>query len=440
MNRTTPSLSLALLLSAASCAPAGDGSAGETPPLPPGVSGTALPTSAPAEVGVSADGLDRLQAEMESFVDDGRLPGVLTLVARQGRIVHWEAAGMRSLEAGDPLEPDDIFRIYSMTKPITSVAIMMLVEQGDLALDDPVSTYIPAFAEPEVLEEDGDLEPAARPITIGDLLSHNGGLTYGLFGDTPVDSMYLASGLFGAASLPAFIEIAADLPLVAHPGQAWIYSVSTDVLGRVVEVVSGRRFGEFLHDRIFEPLGMDDTAFWVPEEKRARFMTHYRAGDDGFEVVDSPSDGTYSGPPAMESGGGGLVSTMSDYVRFAQMLLREGELDGVRLLRPETVRAMRTNRLAEEITPISIPGWISPAYGFGLGFATLLDAEASPEPDHTGVFRWGGVANTFFWIDPEAELIAMVWTQMDPFLVHGVERRFQTLVYEALLSPQADAQ
>ena len=427
----------AALIFFGACSPEGNGNASDRSEpgavsMIEGVSGPALPLGDAAAAGLSPEALSRVEPVMRAFVDDGRLPGVMTLVARGGEIVHWETVGMRDVESGDPLERDDIFRIFSMTKPVTSVAIMILVESGDVSLDDPVSKFIPAFGDVVVWQENGEPRPPEAPITIRHLLSHSGGLTYGIFADTPVDQAYLQSGLFQAASLEEYVAIVAGLPLVADPGTVWNYSVATDVLGRIVEIASGETFGEFLQSRIFGPLHMDDTAFWVPEEKRHRFTGRYALNDGALTLVDSPDDGDYSSPPPLESGGGGLASTASDYIRFAQMLLNEGELDGVRVLRPETVRAMRTNVLPDAATPIAIPGWFSPGYGFGLGFATVLDASATPEPDNFGLFRWGGLANTFFWIDPETEVIAMVWTQMDPFLIHGLDRRFQELVFQAL--------
>jgi CubicO group peptidase (beta-lactamase class C family) len=421
------------VLLAAACTPSesGDGTLA-IPITVEGVSGPALPFAAPSDVEMSAAGLDRIGPAMQAYVDDGRLPGVVTMVARQGRIVHWDAVGMRDVASADPLHPDDLFRIYSMTKPITSTAIMMLVESGDIALDDPVSKFIPAFAGVSVLEADGSRTPVDPPMTIRHLLSHHGGLTYGFFGDSPADRAYAASGLFEATSIEDFVAIVADLPLLAQPGEMWNYSVSTDILGYVVQVATGQPFEVFLQEKIFGPLGMDDTGFWVPEGKRERFATHYAGSDDGLQIVDSPDNGEFTQMPDLASGGGGLVSTASDYVRFAQMLLQGGQLDGVRILNEETVAAMGTNALPETQTPISLLRWFPPAYGFGLGFATLVDEDATPLADNNGLIRWGGIANTFFWIDLEAELIAMVWTQMDPFLVYGLEKVFEEHVYAAL--------
>ena len=434
--RRIPPLTLsaaALLVLVIGCAPADSGGVGSSAPTEiPGVSGPALPMGAPADAGFSEERLGRIAPAMQAYVDDGRLPGVVTMVARGGKIVHWEAVGMRSIEEATPLQPDDIFRIASMTKPITSTAIMMLVESGDIALDDPVSKFIPAFADMSVLEDDGSRTPVDPPMTVRHLLSHSGGLTYGIFGDTPVDQAYVQARLFAKETPEDYVATVAGLPLLAQPGEIWNYSVSTDVLGYIVQVVSGQPFEVFLEERIFEPLGMDDTAFWVPPEKRNRFTTRYGVGPAGLQVVDAPEDGRYTQMPGMASGGGGLVSTASDYIRFAQMMLQGGQLDGVRILRPETVQAMGTNVLSDDNTPISILGWLPPAYGFGLGFATLVDEGATPQADHDGLIRWGGIANTFFWIDPEAELIAMVWTQMDPFLVYELEKRFTEFVYDAM--------
>ena len=427
----------ALLVVLAASTTAGQPAAGD----PHGGSGGAtarpadagLPAAVPESAGMSSQGLARIGPAMQSYVDDGRLAGIMTMVARHGRVVHWETAGMRDVAAGDPLEPDDIFRIYSMTKPLTSVAVMILVEEGAVALDDPVSKFIPAFAGVTVLNDAGERAAPARPMTVEHLLTHTSGLTYGFFGDSPVDRIYNQSGFFTRAEgLDDFARRVADLPLLASPGDRWNYSVSTDILGRVVEVASGQAFDTFLQTRIFDPLEMNDTAFVVPADKRDRFAVHYARPDGALQMIDSPVDGQYTQPPRWLSGGGGLTSTASDYIRFAQMLLQDGELGGVRILEAETVQAMRSNRLPDALVPIQLGTFLSPGYGFGLGFAVVVDADASPEPDNDGLFRWAGAANTFFWIDPAAELIGMVWTQFDPFAAYDLEREFQTLVYEAL--------
>ena len=391
-----------------------------------------LPAAGPGEVGMSAAGLARIGPAMRVYVDDGRLAAVMTMVARRGRVVHWEATGPRDISAGDPLERDDIFRIFSMTKPVTSVAVMILVEEGKVALDDPLSKFVPEFADAQVLTDAGDRVAADGPVTVEHLLTHTSGLTYGFFGDSAVDRLYNQEHpLDRAEDLADFARRVAELPLVADPGTRWNYSVSTDVLGRVVEVAAGQAFDAFVAARILEPLGMDDTSFRPPVEKRDRFVASYARVDGRLVATDSPVDGDYT-PPPFPSGGGGLTSTASDYIRFAQMLLEGGSLDGVRILAPETVALMRANRLPDALVPIELGAFLSPGYGFGLGFAVMVDADASPEPDHDGVFRWAGAANTFFWIDPEAELVGMVWTQFMPFAAYDLEREFQTLVYEAL--------
>ena len=427
----------ALLVVLTASAAAGQPAVGDTKAEPGGATAlladAGLPSARPENAGMSSAGLARIGPAMQAYVDDGRLAGIVTMVARRGQVVHWEATGMRDLAAGDSLEPDDIFRIYSMTKPLTSVAVMILVEEGAVALDDPVSKFVPAFADVTVLNEAGERVTPARPMTVEHLLTHTSGLTYGFFGDSPVDRIYNQSGFFTQAEgLDDFAQRVAALPLLASPGDRWNYSVSTDILGRVVEVASGQAFDAFLQARIFDPLGMSDTAFVVPLEKRDRFTAQYARPDGALQMIDSPVEGQYTQPPPWLSGGGGLASTASDYIRFAQMLLQDGELGGVRILEPGTVRMMRSNRLPDALVPIQLGTFLSPGYGFGLGFAVVVDADASPEPDNSGVFRWAGAANTFFWIDPTAELIGMVWTQFNPFAAYDIEREFQTLVYDAL--------
>lgn len=388
------------------------------------------PIADPTDVGFAPDGLARIRPAMQRYVDEGQVSGVVTLVARQGRVVHWDAVGFRDLASRDSLRRDDIFRIYSMTKPVTAVAVMMLVEEGAVALDAPVAQYLPVLADVEVLEG-GERVPARTPITVADLLGHTSGMTYGLFGNTEVDAMYRDADVF-SGDLANLVEEVADLPLLGHPGTVWNYGVSTDVLGYLVETVSGMPLDTFFQTRIFSPLGMVDTDFFVSPDAMPRFTTNYTATGDGLRVQDPPEGGAYDGHPVLLSGGGGLVSTAADYVRFAQMLLNEGELDGVRLLRPETVASMRTNRLPADLIPLRISTWQAPGYGFGLGFSVLVDEDATPEPDHDGIFRWFGYASTYFWIDPEAELIGLAFTQLLPPTVPALEKEFQTLVYEAI--------
>ena len=371
--------------------------------------GSDLAMGEPAEVGMSSAALARIEPAMEAVVDSGGTAGIVTLVARDGVVVHWEAHGWRVLDA-DSLERNDIFRIYSMTKPVTSVAVMMLVEDGALELDEPLAEVLPAFADVRVWDE-GTLRDPARPITIRDLLRHTSGLTYGIFGDSPVDSMYVREvvglGAHSGRDLAETVDVIAGLPLVADPGNRWNYSMSTDVLGRVVEVASGMSFRDFLRSRIFEPLGMVDTDFHVDAEDLDRFAAVYTEVDGELVVADSPEDGPFTRPPSWFSGGGGLTSTAWDYLRFSQMLLNEGELDGVRLLEPETVRLMRSNDLDDALMPIEMGGLV-PHDGFGLGFAVTTDG---PGED---AYSWLGMASTWFWIDPVEEIVAFAWTQYMP--------------------------
>ncbi len=387
-----------------------------------------IPRANPAEVGMSAERLGKIQPAMQALVDSGKFAGILTLVARKGKIAHLETAGFRDLASSKPMTEDALFRIYSMTKPVTSVAIMMLYEAGKLDLDDPVSKFIPEFAETKVYAGGGAQNPTVVPlkraITLADLLSHTSGLTYGSFGQTPVDTLYRAANLFSSASNAAFAQKVARLPLRFQPGTRWLYGVSTDILGRVVEAASGMSLGEFFSQRIFAPLDMFDTGFYVPKEKRDRLATLYRKRDGKLEPRDMPSN---TRPGAWESGGGGLVSTARDYLRFAQMLHDGGALYGTRILKPETVRLMTANHLPET-APYRHRQRKSD--GFGYGFAIIVDETETDWVDNNGTYYWSGIAKTHFWIDPQNELISMVWAQLRG--AGNVTRHFQPLVYEAL--------
>lgn len=414
---STRCIAPALLFAAAACAAPMDDTALAAQDITQGV---------PEDVGFSSEGLAAIGPAMQELVDARRTGGVMTMVVRRGTIVHWEANGWRVLDE-DPMERDDVFRIYSMTKPVTSVAIMMLVEEGKVELDQPLSAHIPDFADVQVYD-DGELRDPARAITIRDLLRHTSGLTYGIFGNTPVDQMYQAVNALERETgrdLEETVELIANLPLLADPGTLWNYSVSTDVLGRVVEVVSGMSLADFFRVRIFEPLGMDDTGFHVEPRNLDRFAATYARRDGSLVQVDDHVSGTFTREPSWYSGGGGLTSTAMDYLRFAQMLLNEGELDGKRLLRTETVRDMRLNHLPEEMPPISL-GAPSHEYGFGLGFAV---ATAGDQPEH---YWWLGVHNTWFWIDPVEEIVAFAWTQYSPLMGVPIDPMLRGIVYESL--------
>ena len=371
----------------------------------------------PEEVGVSTKRLKRIRTLLQGYVNSGQLPGFLTVVARRGKIVHLATIGMRDVENSKPVEPDTIFRIYSMSKPITSVAVMMLYEEGHFQLGTPVSQFIPEFENMKVYNEDQtEVLDAKRKITVKHLLTHTAGFTYG-WGNKPVDARYREANIREPGStLVDMVEKLSKIPLVHEPGERWTYSVSTDVLGYFVEVVSGMPFEEFLQTRIFGPLGMVDTAFSVPSEKVDRFAALYRpTKENGLQRTRRPAleVDEYTFFP---SGGGGLVSTAADYIRFSQMLLNGGELDGVRILGKKTVELMRYPHHDD---------W------FGLGFRVVTHKNPPNILNSVGNFSWGGAAATTFWIDPQEELVGLLMTQLlnnrYPF-----QQQFKVLTYQAL--------
>jgi CubicO group peptidase (beta-lactamase class C family) len=393
----------------------------------------ALQTASPEQVGLSSERLDRIDALMQRYVDEGRMAGALGMIIRHGKVGYVQEWGMRDLEAGDPMARDDIFRIYSMTKPITSVAVMMLHEDGHFFLTDPIGRYLPELASMRVAQlgeatsgSDIPTDRAHRQITIQDLLRHTSGLTYGAFSNTPVDSLYRTQRVLGQPSLADMVTQLAAIPLVAQPGERWTYSVSTDVLGRLVEVVSGQPFDVFLKERIFDPLGMHDTGFYVPESELDRFArTYARLPDNPLTLGDTLG---FKRPPTAPSGGGGLVSTIDDYARFSQMLLNGGELDGVRLLSPTTVDLMTVDHLDGEGYSPQYPGW-----GFGLGFAVKTKAGLDGMPGSVGDYNWGGLHGTSFWIDPAEDLIGIFMIQVYPNTDVNFRERFKQMVYQAIV-------
>jgi CubicO group peptidase (beta-lactamase class C family) len=403
--------------------------------------------------GMSCERLERI----ERFVDDnyianGKLAGALIQVWRRGGLALNSVLGLADRERQVALAEDSIFRIYSMTKPITSVAVMMLVEKCKIALDDPVSKYIPAWEKLGVhaggFMESFQTRAPARPMLVVDLLRHTSGLTYGFQQNTNVDAAYrnLKIGdLTTECTLEEMIERLATLPLEFSPGEAWNYSVSTDVLGYIVGKVSGIPFEVFLKERIFDPLGMVDTGFYVPEEKVSRFCACYAIGALGSKTAstqeptlqDDSRTSAYLKPPTFVSGGGGLVSTAMDYMRFARMLLQGGELDGVRLLGPKTLELMTANHLPGglDLPRLSRSMFSEATYegvGFGLGFATTITPSSTLIPGSAGDFFWGGAASTFFWVDPREDLIVLFLTQLLPSSAHPVRRQLRTLVYSAI--------
>jgi CubicO group peptidase (beta-lactamase class C family) len=397
-----------------------------------------MKTVEPEKVGCSPARLERIDRVMQRYVDQNKIAGILATMARRGQVVYSRCFGLMDVEAQKPMQLDTLFRIYSMTKPITSVAVMMLYEEGHFHLADPISRFIPGFEGVRVLvnatESGIELANLEREITIRHLLTHTSGLSYGFEEDDPVDRM-IAKRIWRVreqepdTTLEQMVRELARLPLAYQPGSAWRYSLATDVLGYLVQVVSGIPFDEFLKRRIFEPLGMVDTDFYVPQEKIGRFAANYGPGEEGgLQVIDAPATSSYAKPTACPSGGGGLVSTAPDYLRFAQMLLNGGELDGVRLLGRKTVELMTTNHLPDGLHPFEDPG-----RGFGLGVSVLIDVATSQSLGSVGTYGWGGAANTGFLIDPQEELIGLLMLQFMPSGTYPVWEDFAVLVYQSIV-------
>ena len=405
--------------------------------------------------GLSASRLGRLDQVMKRrYVDSGLLPGLLTMVYRRSKLAHTGLSGQMDLERGKPMREDAIFRIYSMSKPITSVALMMLAEEGLIGLDDDVATHIPAWrnlgvyatgvpslvaaGEPSFLTT-----PVLRPMKVVDLVTHTAGLTYGFMNRTSVDRAY-RHGQIAAPNaeggLDAMIERLSTLPLEFSPGTAWNYSVSIDVMGYLVQKLSGMSFGTFLQQRLFGPLGMTDTAFWCPPEKRERLASCYQpGGGGGLKLQDDAGQSTYAAPPNLESGGGGLVSTAHDYMRFCRMMLHRGTLDGVQILSPKTVELFSLNLLPDnkELAHMAPPGMFSEAgysgIGFSIGCGVTINLARTRLPGTVGEYFWGGAASTAFWIDPREDLTVVFMTQVIGSEARLTLRRdLRTLVYSAM--------
>ena len=374
-----------------------------------------LPVATPESVGFIPGALDKMDEGMQGLVDKKHLAGIVTLVARHGKVVQHKAYGVQSLETGVPMKTDTIARIYSMTKPVAGVALMMLYEEGKWKPSDPIAKHIPEFSILKVYAGDKDGQPVyeapAHPPTMGELMSHSAGFVYGVpFGNTPVDKLYQAANPLGQPSLKAFIDTIATLPLSYQPGTKWVYSVSVDIQGYLVEKLSGKTFPEFLRTRVFEPLGMVDTGFLVPAEKLPRVATIYSWDRAKSVLVPEPSDPSISKMPELPSGGGGLYSTAADYFRFAQMVLNGGELNGKRLLKKATVDMMRTNVLSEQVLNGENgigQARFSPAQGFGYDFAVVLDPDAAKRQVGKNSFWWWGIGGTWFWIDPTNDIVAI---------------------------------
>lgn len=397
-------------------------------PAPP------LPLATPESQGMSSERLERLHAEVQGFIDGGKHAGAVTLVARNGKIVDWRAYGKRDLEAGLPMEKDTICRIYSMSKIVTSVAVLILLEEARFKLDDPIGDYLPELARMKVLTggtaEAPLLADAKAPITVKHLLTHTSGLTYD-FGDSLVEKLNRAAKLPEAASLSDFVERVSRLPLAHEPGERFTYGVSTDILGALVEKVSGQSFGQFLAERLLRPLGMKDTGFSVPEEKRARLAKIYEIAKGGKLQPAEPIFGIEPGPgPKLESGGAGLFSTTADYARFMQMLLNGGELEGVRILSRKTVELMMANHLGHMAR--ATHQW-SESDGFGLGGAVRVDLAKGNALGSVGQFGWSGAATTYANLDPKEKTVVLLFVQHLPIDEHRLFWRFSTLAYASIV-------
>jgi CubicO group peptidase (beta-lactamase class C family) len=399
----------------------------------------------PEILGLSSERLKRIDAYFDAkYVQTGKLPFAMTLVSRKGQVAHHGFSGLMDEARGKPVQADSLVRIYSMTKPLTSVLFMMLVEEGKVALDQPVHTLIPSWRNLGVYTGGWDrmqTSPCGRPMQVVDLLRHTSGLTYGFQQRTNVDAAYRKHriGVFeNAVSLDAMVEALATLPLEFSPGEAWNYSVSTDILGYLIGKIEGKPFEQVLKERLTGPLGMDETDFQVKESERGRFAACSAINAKGERVLsDDPEKSPYLQPPVLVSGGGGLVSTAGDYLKFCQMMLNGGEANGVRFLSPKTIALMTCNHLPGglDLPALSKSLFSEVAYGgvgFGLGFSVTMDPAKTLLPGTAGEYAWGGAASTAFWIDPKEELIVIFMTQLIPSSFYPIRRELRTLAYAAI--------
>jgi CubicO group peptidase (beta-lactamase class C family) len=400
--------------------------------------------AAAREAGFAPERLARIDAWVQRQVESGRLAGLNVLICRRGQLAYQAACGMADIEKARPFAADTIVRIYSMTKPLTSVAAMMLYEEGHFQLDDPISRFLPCFRDMRVFVGGSrtlpQTVPAEREITFRDLLTHTSGLTYGFMDASPVDAMYRDAGVdfqTSGLSLGEVVEKAATLPLLAQPGAAWNYSIATDVLGHLVAVISGQDFAAFLRERVILPLGMTDTDFHVPAEKMARFAANYTRGADGRpRLIDAPERSRFAAPPPLASGGGGLVGTAPDYMRFCRFMLNRGELDGVRLLGRKTVELMTSNHLRGDMADMGQARFSESNYvgiGFGLGFSVMLDPARAQIVGSPGEYAWGGAASTAFWCDPREDLAVVLLTQLMPSSTYPLRHELRVLTYQAIV-------
>ena len=399
----------------------------------------------PESVGFSSERLERLHALMQQEVDQKQLPGVVTILARHGKIVDYRTYGNRDVASAALMTKDTIFRVFSMSKPITGVAMMLLYEQGKWLPSDPIAKFIPEFAHLKVckgVDAAGNmiLEDPVHPPTMQELMTHTAGFVYGFFGDTPVDKEYRRLGVMQSKTLQEFIDRLSTIPLAYQPGSKWVYSASMDIQGYIVEKLSGQSLPDFMQEHIFKPLGMKDSGFYVPADKRGRFVTVYRSNEKG-EVIPAPGfGGDYNEQPTMPSGGGGIVATAEDYFRFAEMLANGGELNGVRILSPASVQLMSSNHLAPHLLTgeFSIGVQVMrPGLGYGYNCAVEFDPAEANLPDGRGTFFWDGAAGTWFWVDPANDVVflGMIQRVLGPDSPN-VEYESRPLVYQALLNPK----
>ncbi len=400
--------------------------------------------SAPEQLGFSKERLARIKNWMQGYIDKAKLPGATTLVARHGEVVFSETLGYGDLEKKKPLTPDSILRFYSMTKPITAVAVMILYEHGLFQLDDPISAFIPAFKDMTIYRsgpaENPITEPATKPITIQNLMTHTSGLTYGIGNEGVIPELYVKNQTeFYPQDGPLELAVnrLAGIPLEFNPGSQWEYSVSFDVLGRLVEVVSGKALDVFFREKIFEPLGMIDTDFYVPKTKWDRFVSLYgNTPESTLSLLESPENSPLTGKVETFSGGGGLVSTLADYFCFTEMLRRKGELNNQQLLGRKTVDLMTCNHLPGDLADMGQPTFCETTYegiGFGLGMSVLLNPAKAKIVGSPGEYAWGGYASTAFWIDPVEDLTVIFLTQLIPSSTYPIRRELRVLTYQALI-------
>lgn len=401
----------------------------------------------PEAVGFDSQRLERLHAMLQETVDKKQLAGVVTLLARHGKVVDFRTYGQRDMANATPMTKDTIFRVYSMTKPITGVAMMILFEEGKWLPNDPIAKYIPEFAHLKVFsgfDAEGKmiLVDPDHPPTMHELMSHTAGFTYGFFGNSPVDKMVSDAHVFDSPNLQGMIDKLAKIPLLYQPGKGWTYSLSMDIEGYIVEKLSGQSLPDFMRDHIFTPLGTKDAGFYVPAEKRGRFATNYWWDPDTSTVTSQAhgfvSPHAYEEQPTEPSGGGGLVATIEDYYRFAQMLGYGGELDGKRVLAPATVTLMTTNHVPD---PLLTQGFgigsqqIRPGFGYGYNCAVEFDPQRANLPDGKGTFLWDGAAGTWFWVDPTNDIVFIGMIQRMNGGTPNVQYLSRSLVYGALVDP-----